>query len=133
MLRVISTTDLDVFRPIIRAFQKENPTISVDYTIAGTSQLMAAIHDEGASFDLAISSAKDLQTKLANDGYAQAYASPLARSLPDWAIWRDEVFAFTQEPAVVVVSRAFFGDDDVPQSRDEIIRLLRRNPERRTS
>jgi len=130
VLRVISTTDLEVFRPIILAFQKENPGISVDYTITGTSDLMAAIHDEGAAFDVAISSAMDLQTKLANDGFAQAYTSPLARSLPDWAIWRNEVFAFTQEPAVVVVSRAFFGDGDVPQSRDEIIRLLRQNPER---
>ncbi len=130
VLRVISTTDLEVFRPIILAFQRENPGISVDYTITGTSDLMEAIGEEGARFDAAISSAMDLQTKLANDGFAQAHASPLAATLPDWAIWRDEVFAFTAEPAVIVVSRAYFGDDDVPQNREELIRLLRRNPER---
>ncbi|MFC3117364.1 ABC transporter substrate-binding protein [Jhaorihella thermophila] len=130
VLRIISTADLDVFRPILLAFQAENPGVTLDYTITGTSQLMAALHEEGASFDLAISSAMDLQTKLANDGFAQAHASPAAETLPDWAAWRNEVFGFTQEPAVIIVSRAFFGDDDVPQNREELIRPLRGNPDR---
>ena len=129
VLKVISTADLDVFTPIIRAFQADNPGIAVDYTVTGTTDLMGAIHDEGAQFDLAISSARDLQTKLVNDGFAQPYTAP-ANVLPDWAIWRDHLFAFTQEPAVLVVSDRFFAPGEAPRNRDELITLLRENPDR---
>lgn len=130
VLRVISTADLGVFDPILRAFQAENPGVSIDYTVVETVELMQAIHAEGASFDLAISSAMDLQTKLANDGFTQSYSSPATATLPDWARWRDQVFAFTQEPAVLVVSDAFFAGETPPQNRDELIALLREQPER---
>ncbi|WP_281857246.1 ABC transporter substrate-binding protein [Litoreibacter halocynthiae] len=130
VLRVISTADKAVFEPIITAFQKANPGISIDYTITGTTDLMQAIYEEGAVFDLAISSAMDLQTKLANDGFAQSYLPTNAASLPDWAIWRDQLFAFTQEPAVMVVSNTFFKQGEAPQTRDALIALLRENPDR---
>lgn len=76
VLKIVSTADLDVFDPITIAFQAEYPIIVVDYSVAGTSDLMQAIYQEGAVFDLAISSAMDLQTKLANDGFAQSYEAP---------------------------------------------------------
>lgn len=129
-LKVISTADLAAFDPIIKAFQVQYPDISVSYTVTSTTELMQAIHQEEASFDIAISSAMDLQTKLANDGFARRYASPLTPDLPDWAVWRDELFAFTQEPAVVVVSDKFFGNDPLPRTRDALIALLRENPDR---
>lgn len=129
VLRVISTADLDVFDPIIRAFQIQNPGVAVDYTVTGTTDLMMAIQEEGAKFDVAISSAMDLQTKLVNDGFAQDYPSP-ATALPDWATWRNQLFAFTQEPAVMVVSSKFFDSGEAPKSRDELIAVLRQNPER---
>lgn len=128
-LRVISTADLDVFDPIIRAFQAAHPGITVEYTVTGTTELMRAIADERAAFDLAISSAMDLQTKLVNDGFAQAYLGA-GDTLPDWAIWRDRLFAFTQEPAVLVVSDSALAPEETPRNRDELITLLRENPER---
>ncbi|WP_368184655.1 ABC transporter substrate-binding protein [Aestuariibius sp. HNIBRBA575] len=130
VLRVISTADRGAFEPIILAFQSENQNITVDYTITSTSELMQAIHDEGAVFDLAISSAMDLQTKLANDGFAQTFGAAEMGDLPAWAHWRNQLFAFTQEPAVLVVSDAFFSGSDVPRTRDELINILRENPER---
>lgn len=130
VLTIISTADLDVFEPIIVAFQAENPGLAVDYTVTGTSNLMQAIFYEGALFDLAISSAMDLQTKLANDGFAQSYDAPAAGTLPPWAVWRNQLFAFTQEPAVLIVSDAFFGPDDAPRNRDELIEILRTDPAR---
>jgi iron(III) transport system substrate-binding protein len=129
VLRIISTADRAVFEPIIAAFQQDNPGITVDYTITGTTDLMQAIYNEGAVFDLAISSAMDLQTKLANDGFVQSYSPANAASLPDWAIWRDQLFAFTQEPAVMVVSDKFFALGEAPQTRDALIALLRENPD----
>ncbi|WP_371170230.1 ABC transporter substrate-binding protein [Aliiroseovarius sp. 2305UL8-7] len=129
-IKVISTADLDVFDPILRAFQATRPGVTIDYTVTGTTDLMGALYDEGAVFDLAISSAMDLQTKLANDGFAQEYAPPSTVELPSWANWRDQLFAFTQEPAVLLVSDAFFKPGEAPESRDALIALLRDNPER---
>ncbi len=130
VLRIISTADLNVFDPILRAFQEQNPGISIDYSVAGTTELMKAIYSEGAIFDLAISSAMDLQTKLANDGFVQSYSSAATATLPTWASWRNQLFAFTQEPAVLIVSDAFFTPDTIPQNRDALIALLRESPER---
>ncbi|MBT8408064.1 MAG: ABC transporter substrate-binding protein [Alphaproteobacteria bacterium] len=130
LLRIISTADLDAFAPIIEAYQAANPGVTVDYTIASSTELMAALYDERAAFDLAISSAMDLQTKLANDGLAQSYASAATGALPDWAKWRDQVFGFTQEPAVLVISQTFFAGTEPPRSREALINLLRNDPER---
>lgn len=129
-LRILSTTDRAAFEPIIMAFQAENPGIAVDYTIASTTELMTALHDEGAVFDLAISSAMDLQTKLANDGFALTYSAANTGALPDWANWRKQVFAFTQEPAVLVLSDSFFAPGSAPRTRDDLIDLLRADPDR---
>jgi len=131
VLKIISTADLDAFDPIIRAYQATHPGVAVDYTVVGTSDLMQAIYSEKAVFDLAISSAMDLQTKLANDGFAQTYVSPAAANLPPWATWRDQLFGFTQESALLIVSDAFFADTaQIPKNRDALITLLRNNPAR---
>lgn len=129
-LRVISTADLEVFAPLIEAFQVRNPAIDVHYTVASSSELMKAIHDEGAAFDIAISSAMDLQTKLVNDGFARTYRSGETAALPDWARWRDQLFAFTQEPAVLIYSRQALDGLPVPSTRADLIALLRDHPER---
>ncbi len=129
-LQVISTADTDLFSPIVRAYQKANPGVEVSYTTVSSTQLMQAISVEGARFDVAISSAMDLQTKLANDGYTLAHRSAATALLPGWGKWRDHVFSFTQEPAAVVISPAAFKGLKVPRTRQEIISLLREHPDR---
>ena len=47
----------------------------------------------------------DLQIKLVNDGYAQAYASPEKPNLPPWAIWKNEAYGITAEPVVIVYNK----------------------------
>lgn len=127
-LRILSTADRDVFEPIIKAFQTENPTIGIDYVVASSAQVMQAIYTEHAPFDLVISSAMDLQTKLANDGFAQTYFSDATRNLPAWVTWRNQIFAFTQEPAVLVLSEKIFDGLAIPRTREELIELIRVNP-----
>lgn len=128
-LRILSTADQQVFDPILRAFQQETPGLSIVYDVASSSQVMAAIYDEGAQYDLVISSAMDLQIKLANDGLAQPYTSDATSQLPSWARWRDRVFGFTQEPAVLVVNEAVFAGLELPRNRQGLIALLRANPQ----
>jgi len=128
VVKVISTGDLDVFEPFILQFQAENPTIGIDYSVTSSAELHTAI-TQGGVFDVAMSSAMDLQFQLANDGAAQAYSSPVTESLPTWARWRNQVFAFTAEPAVAVISQDLFAGLERPKTRQELIALLRQNPD----
>ena len=127
---IISTTDTQVLRPAIEAFQTRNPGLSVRYTVANSLQVFAAINDENAPYDLVISTAMDLQMKLANDGLAQPYYSALTGALPDWARWQDRLFAFAQEPVVMLVSRKALQGLPLPQTRRDLTQLLRDHPER---
>lgn len=129
VVRVLSTADLEVFEPFILRFQTAHPEISVAYTVASSADVHRAIRD-GAQFDLVLSSAMDLQFQLANDGFAQGYASDTTAALPDWARWRDLVFAFTSEPAVTVISTRRLRGLPLPSTRQALISLLRDNPER---
>lgn len=129
VLRVISTADLDVFDPYLRAFQARRPEIAIDYTVTSSADLYTAIR-EGAAFDLALSSAMDLQFQLANDGFAQSYRSAMTDDLPDWARWRGLIFAFSAERAVVVVNGDRIAGLPLPATRQELIALLRDNPDR---
>ncbi|WP_164660144.1 ABC transporter substrate-binding protein [Tropicibacter sp. Alg240-R139] len=130
VVRVISTGDIPVFSPAIAKFLELNPDVAVDYTVASSTQLMLALNKEGAEFDVAISSAMDLQTKLANDGRTRRHQSAATETLPAWAKWRDNLFAFTQEPAAIVLSRSAFDGLDMPQTRQDLIAILRQHPER---
>jgi iron(III) transport system substrate-binding protein len=129
VLRIISTADLAVFAPYLLAFQAQRPEIGIDYTVASSADLATAIR-QGAPFDLALSSAMDLQFQLANDGFAQSYRSPATADLPDWARWRDLIFAFSAERAVVLVNAERIAGLPLPATRQELIALLRDNPGR---
>ena len=72
-LTIHSTTDLIYFEPLIKAFQEQNAGIEVEYTVLSSTDLFNAVNDSSVSIDLAISSAMDLQMKLANDGKTLAY------------------------------------------------------------
>lgn len=125
-LRIISSTDTSFFEPIINSFLTVNPETSVEYLVTGTAAIDTIVRQAPDQFDLIISSAMDLQFKLANDGYALKVTGLLH---PDWAQWRQSLFAFTTEPAAIVVNRAAFAGREIPQTRQELIQALRARPE----
>ncbi|MEQ8366068.1 MAG: ABC transporter substrate-binding protein [Roseicyclus sp.] len=129
VLRIVSTADLEVFEPFLLRFQASRPALGIDYTVVSSAELHRAIRD-GMAYDLALSSAMDLQFQLANDGYARAYRSEVTDALPDWARWRDLIFAFTAEPAVMVISSERFDGLPLPATRQDLITVLRDNPDR---
>jgi iron(III) transport system substrate-binding protein len=129
-LRILSTADISYFEPMIASFLENNPDISIDYTVASSSQVMQAIAKEQAQFDLVISSAMDLQIKLANDGHALRHAPLRTVELPTWAHWNSMVFAFSQEPAAMVVSKQFLAQLGDIQTRQSLIGLIRKNPDK---
>ncbi|GAB5433501.1 ABC transporter substrate-binding protein [Ruegeria sp. TM1040] len=130
VLRVISTGDAEFFEPTLREFLSDLPDVRIVYTVASSGEMMKALDEDGFDADLAISIATDLQTKLVNDGQAQPYSSATTERLPAWARWRDHLFAFTQEPAAVVLSRKALEGLPMPQNRQDLIALIRDYPER---
>ena len=128
-VEVLSTTDTDVLRPAIEAFQAAHPDRAVHYVVASSQEVYAALASDNAVFDLVISSAMDLQMQLANDGYAAEYTSAETARLPPWARWRDQLFAFAQESVVLIASRRAFQGLPIPQTRRDLIELLRDHPD----
>ncbi|NOD94788.1 ABC transporter substrate-binding protein [Ruegeria sp. HKCCD4884] len=125
-LRVISSTDTFLFEPLIAAFVADNPGISVDYMVTGTADIDRIVRAAPDDFDIVISSAMDLQLKLANDGFGRAIEGI---QLPAWAQWHQSLFAFTFEPATIVINRAAFEDGPLPETRQQLIEILRARPE----
>lgn len=127
-ISVLSTTDLASIAPVLEDYIASHPNQRIRYTQAASVEVFRAIHTERVPFDLVMSSAMDLQMKLANDGFA-ASISPETGALPSWARWRDQLYGVGLEPVVTLASREGLGDLQVPRTRRDLIAMLRENPE----
>lgn len=130
---VYSTTDMAQARPILEAFQRRYPAVAVTYHELQSLEIYDRVTRESdrgnATADLVLSSAMDLQVKLANDGYASRQAPAALPDMPRWAVWRDSAFAVTYEPAVIIYNTRFFEEREVPRTRAALMRLLEEDKE----
>ena len=126
-----STLDERLAVPLVAAFQTLHPSTTVAYEDLLAGDIAARIREETANgtptADLAISTAMDLQVKLANDGLARPVSIPDAADWPRWANWRDTAFALTVEPAVLVYHAPSFPDGP-PDTRLALMDWLRSQP-----
>jgi iron(III) transport system substrate-binding protein len=108
-LSIYSTTDAHEVDELLRDFRALYPQIAIDYADINStevySRFIAEVAAKEGTADLLWSTAMDLQIKLVNDGYAQAYASPEKPNLPPWAIWKNEAYGITAEPVVIVYNK----------------------------
>ena len=125
-LRVVSSTDTAIFAPLIESFIANNPSVSVEYLVTSTADIDQRVRATPEAFDIVISSAMDLQLKLANDGFALSMDDI---PHPAWAQWHHSLFAFTSEPATIVINRAAFEGAPRPQTRQDLIEILRARPD----
>lgn len=125
-ISVISSTDTAIFAPIISNFLSAHPDISINYFVASSADVYEEFQNHPAKYDLVISSAMDLQLKLVNDGFAIRIENI---EYPEWAQWSSSLFGFTMEPASIVINKAAFDTLDVPRTRQEMIKVLRANPD----
>jgi len=127
-LVIYSSTDLSAAAPLIAEFEALHPAISIEYAEMNSPEVygrfVAETESNGSSADVTWSSSMDLQIKLANDRYAEAYKSPEARFLPQWAVWRDEAYGTTFEPAVFVYNKRLLAPQEIPQTHSELLQLL---------
>ncbi len=132
VLTILGTTDTPLFEHFIAGFQQQRPDIGIAYEEWDSRPLYEGFlaGSLGATADLLISSASDLQLKLANDGYALAYDSPYLGPLPEWAHWRNEVFGFTFEPAVIIYNPDEISAAEVPRTHLTLAELLETQSER---
>ncbi|MGV8953657.1 MAG: ABC transporter substrate-binding protein [Cypionkella sp.] len=124
--------DFSALNPLILDFQAAEPGIAVQYAEYLANDLdreATGACAEGRFFgDLLLSSAVDQLVKAANDGCATAHVSAQTRAIPIRSTyWRDEVFGFTYEPAVIVYNKELLPAADVPRTRGELADLLRRH------
>ena len=126
-IRVLSSTDISVFAPTITGFLNTNPELNVEYLVVGSADINTLIRQSPEQYDIVISSAMDLQLKLVNDGYALQVDTIIH---PEWAQWRQSLYGFTLEPAGIVINKQHFSNIKAPTSRQEMIEVLRENPDK---
>ncbi len=132
-LVIYSTTDTEVFRPVIVDFNKLHPQISITYVERDSAPLYDLVLSEhrngNVKSDIVFSAAMDMQVKLVNDGLAARHQSSNAGDLPDWAQWRHEAFGLTFEPVVMLYNPDVLQGRPVPQSRNELTQMLTADPD----
>ena len=129
---VYAATDLDVVKPVVDDFEALHPGIRVEYHDMHSAELYARVMDEAGrgalAADVVWSSAMDLQVKLVNDGHAQPHRSAETAALPNWAVWKDEAFGTSYEPAAIVYNKRLLPADKVPDTHAALIALLDEQP-----
>lgn len=130
-MTIYSSLDESIASALIIAFQQTAPDVAVNYVEAQSldiyDRIIAETNSGGKTADLAISSAMDLQVKLANDGYAMPVRLAPSTHWPQWANWRSTAFALTYEPAAIVYHKPSFVGREPPQSHGDLQRFLASN------
>ena len=130
-LTIYSTADYLAVEPVLLAYKDLQPGLTIHYHELLSQELYQRVLDEEQqTADLVWSSAMDLQMKLVHDGYARRFTPNAIASLPEWSYWRDEAYAVSVEPAVMVYNRQAFKGMDVPATREDLLAWLQGEDDR---
>lgn len=110
--------------PLMAALAERLPAVELSYQRLSSAEIAAAAKRSGkAPFDIAILSSPDIAVSVANEGYAAPDETGGALAS---AQWRNEVFSFWSDPAVIVLRREKFAGR-MPRTRIELVRALEQN------
>jgi iron(III) transport system substrate-binding protein len=125
---IYSALDTKAAQPLIKDFQALYPGIKVEYNDMNSTEMYNRFIAEAASgqgsADVMWSSAMDLQVKLVDDGQALTYASPEAGKLPGWAVYKNQAYGTTYEPAVFIYNKRLVAADEVPADHAAFAKLI---------
>ncbi|MGE5096058.1 MAG: ABC transporter substrate-binding protein [Betaproteobacteria bacterium] len=131
---VYSALDTKAAKPLLEDFNALYPDIKVEYNDLNSTELYNRFIAEQASgaggADVMWSSAMDLQIKLVDDGHALTYASPEAKHMPSWAVYKNQAFGTTFEPAVFIYNKRLVTGSEVPQDHAAFAKLIDTNVEK---
>jgi iron(III) transport system substrate-binding protein len=120
--------DTKAAQPLIRDFNLVYPNIKVEYNDMNSTEMynryIAEVAAGQGGADVMWSSAMDLQVKLVDEGKAMAYRSPEAAKLPAWAVYKDQAYGTTYEPAVFVYNKRLVAQDEIPLTHDDFVRVI---------
>ncbi|MDH6262209.1 ABC transporter substrate-binding protein [Bradyrhizobium sp. BR13661] len=132
-LHIVSTTEASEVSDLLADFRALYPRLETVYSKANSydiyNRIVESPPSSEGSGDVIWSSAMDLQIKLVNDGYAQPYVSKEITHIPDWAVWKNEAYAITAEPIVIVYNKNLVAESDVPKTRSDLTSLLSKKPD----
>lgn len=124
-LTIHGALDIPQIRSLLEDFHRRFPFVSLTYRNLTTLELnQRFLATSTPRADVLISSAMPWQYRLANDGHAQPLESARAAAWPAWARWRQELFAVTFEPIVMVYRRELAERFGAPHSHAELLALL---------
>ena len=125
---IYSALDTKAAQPLVKDFNALYPNIKVEYSDLNSTELYNRFIAESASgqgsADVMWSSAMDLQVKLVDEGQALAYASPEASKLPTWAVYKNQAYGTTYEPAVFIYNKRLVTGDEIPQDHASFAKLI---------
>src|SRR5205807_2879816 len=125
---IYSALDTKAAQPLIKDFNAVYPGIKVEYNDMNSTEMynrfIAEVAAGQGGADVMWSSAMDLQVKLVDEGKAMAYRSPEAAKLPSWAVYKDQAYGTTYEPAVFIYNKRLVTGDEIPQDHASFVKLL---------
>ena len=128
---VYTSTDLSQVKQLSAAFKARYPGIELEFNDLGTTGTYNRVISEAAagqtSADLSWTNAMDQQIKLVSDGLAQAYKSPEAAKLPEWAVYKDTAYGTTIEPLTLGYNTVLLKKEDVPKTRADLTKYINDN------
>jgi iron(III) transport system substrate-binding protein len=126
---IYSATDSKQVQTLIEAFNKKYPGITVDYNDVGTTGTYNKVVSEFAagqvSADLIWSSAMDLQMTMATDGLFESADFPERSAIPEWAAYKDVLYATSIEPIGILYNKIELAEDKVPKTRADLIAFMK--------
>jgi iron(III) transport system substrate-binding protein len=119
---------------LLTAFRRRYPFIVLTNTDSDSASTYRRFTREVAagqnSADFLWGPGMDLQEKLINDGFAQAYESPQMRHLPAWAHWKDLGYGITVEPIAFIYNSKYLSPKDMAHTHSGLRDMLRRDTQR---
>lgn len=129
-LIISAPTEAGFMRPFLLAFQRHQPALSIAYiqsrSGAFLGQALDSCRDNTLSADIYLSASTDQLMRLSNENCAQPLPTSVGAAAPGQAQWRNEVIAFTVEPAVFVFAKPKApGALPIPDSHIALLEWLR--------